>query len=132
MHKALKTVPGVWYYPAQVLRLTVLSPMLKVFCMSADECGERHLFLATSARYPAAVVDEGKVAGLVPKPVGIEVAQATVVENGNGNGVYRTTDKGEVYPEKDVLENYRKEGLGKVVLEHTIAVCERARKGLES
>ena len=129
MHKALKTVPGLWYYPAQLLRITVLSTMLKIVCMSADESGERTLFLATSARYPAAMVDEqgGKVAGLVPIPAGLGAAGATVVKDAKGNGVYRTTGTGEVYPEKTILEKYRNEGLGKVVLEHTIAVCERAQ-----
>lgn len=129
-HKALKTVPGLWYYPAQLLRVTVFSPVLmKIFCMSAEESGERTLFLATSARYPPAVVDEegGKVAGLVQIPAGLDVARATVVRNGKGNGVYRTTEKGEVYPETALLEKYRNEELEKTVLEHTIAVCERAR-----
>lgn len=97
--------------------------------MSAEECGERTLFLASSARYPAALVDEegGKVAGLVQIPPGLGVARATVVQDGKGNGVYRTTEKGEVYPENAILQKYRNEGLGKTVLEHTIAVCERAR-----
>ena len=132
LHKALKTVPGFAHYPAQLLRLTILSPLLEITCMSADECGERMLFLATNSYYPAAVVGEGKMAGLVPIPKGLGVAGATVVKDGKGNGVYRTTGKGEVYPEKNILEKYRKEGLGKVVLEHTIAICERARKGAES
>lgn len=97
--------------------------------MSAQEAGERTLLLATSARYPAAVVDEkdGKIPGFVPISNAIGVAQSTVGKDGKGNGVYRTTEKGEVYPEKKILEKYRDEGVGKVVLEHTIAVLERAR-----
>jgi len=68
------------------------------------------------------VVDEerGKVAGLVPIPAGLGVARATVVQDGKENGVYRTT-------EKAILEKYRNEGLEKTVLEHTIALCDRAR-----
>jgi len=97
--------------------------------MSAQEAGERTLFLATSARYPAAVVneDDGKTPGFVEVSNAIGVAQSTVVKDGKGNGVYRTTDKGEVYPEKKILEKYRDEEVGRVVLEHTLAVFERAR-----
>jgi hypothetical protein len=127
--KALKTVPGLWHYPAQLLRITILGPMLRIFCMSAQEAGERTLFLATSARYPAAVVDEedGKIPGFVQVSDAIGVAQSTVVQDGKGNGVYRTTEKGEVYPEKKILEKYRDEGVGKVVLEHTLGVFERVQ-----
>jgi hypothetical protein len=127
--KALKTVPGIWHYPAQLLRITILGPMLRMFCMSAQEVGERALFLATSARYPAAVVDEkdGKATGFVQVSNSIGIAQSTVVKDGKGNGVYRTTEKGEVYPEKKILEKYRDEGVGKVVFEHTLAVLEKAR-----
>jgi hypothetical protein len=63
----------------------------------------------------------------VPIPARLGVARATVVQDGKGNGVYRTTEKGEVYPEKAILEKYRNEGLEKTVLEHTIALWERAR-----
>jgi hypothetical protein len=127
--KALKTVPGFWHYPAQLLRITIVGPMLRIFCMSAQEAGERTLFLATSARYPAAVVNEedGKIPGFMQVSNAIGVAQSTVVKDGKGNGVYRTTEKGEVCPEKKILEKYRAEGVGKVVLEHTISVFERAQ-----
>jgi hypothetical protein len=103
--------------------------MLRVFCISAQEAGERMLFLATSARYPAAIVDEkeGKTPGFVLISLAMNVVQSTVMSDGRGKGVYKTTDKGDVYPEKQILEKYRYEGVGKVVLEHALAVCERAR-----
>ena len=110
-------MPGLWHCPAQLLRVTVLSLMTKIACMYAQESGERTLFLATSTCYPAAVVDEegGKVAVLVPVLAELGVARATVVKNGKGNGVDRTTGKGEVYLKKAILEKYIDEALGKVV-----------------
>lgn len=48
-----------------------------------EECGERHLYLATSARYPAASVENGGGSG-VPLGDGVEVARGTTAEVGNG------------------------------------------------
>jgi hypothetical protein len=52
----------------------------------------------------------------------VRVEKATVVREGNGNGVYRTTWNGDVYPENKVLEQYRDEGEGKRVWEYTLGI----------
>jgi hypothetical protein len=51
----------------------------------------------------------------------VSIAKAAVVLEGKGNGVYRTTWNGDVYPENKVLEHYRDEGEGKRVWEFTRA-----------
>jgi hypothetical protein len=48
----------------------------------------------------------------VPLINGISVAKVTVVREGKGNGVYRSTWNGDVCPDNKVLEQYREEGRG--------------------
>ncbi len=54
-------------------------------CVPIEECGERHLYLATSARYPPAGVDNGGGSG-VPLGDGVELARGTT--GAVGNGIY--------------------------------------------
>jgi len=61
-------------------------------CIPIEECGERHLFLATSAKYPSANMDEDNGCG-VPLADGVAMARGT-----NGmlrSGVYSVGWEGE-------------------------------------
>jgi hypothetical protein len=90
---------------------TLLGPL---FYISNEECGERHVFLATSARFPAAA-KSGDVASGVPLSDGIAVAKGT---NGEvGSGVYSVDWKGESTGPKveKLLAKLRREGAGEKV-----------------
>jgi hypothetical protein len=72
------------------------------------ECGERHVFLMTSAKYPAREPVEG-TSGIALAD-GIEVATGT--DGKVGSGVYSVDENGESYGFKtvDVMAKLRKEG----------------------
>ena len=52
-------------------------------CVPIEECGERQLYLATSARYPPASASSDRSSG-VPLGHGVEVAVGTTGEIGSG------------------------------------------------
>ncbi|KAH8693292.1 hypothetical protein BGW36DRAFT_37796 [Talaromyces proteolyticus] len=86
-----------------------------LFATPIDEAGERHVFLATSARFPAG----GKSAAAgVPAPSGIMVARGTNGES--GSGVYSVTNDGETAPLKveQLLGRMRKDGTAQKAWSH--------------
>lgn len=128
LDKALASVKGMMWLPAQIPRFTILPVYSHLLATSPDVVGERILFLATSCRYPPAADHElkGHVDGLAACPAGLPVARSTVMKEGRGNGVYRIDSNCEACKESKMLEKYREEGLGKVVLDHVEGVWERA------
>jgi hypothetical protein len=128
MNHFFANAPGVWWPLAQVPRFTILPLFKKLVFISADEAGERTLFVATSARYPPAVDHKtlGKLGGWVERPAGVTVARSTVMQEGVGNGVYRTDWTGNEQKESKALNTLREEGVGKAVLKHTLHMFETA------
>jgi len=126
----LGTASGLLWYPALIPRYTIVPLYTHLLCISAEEAGERTLFLATSAKYPAAKEHEltRKVGGWADLPYGVGAARATVMKDGVGNGVYRTTWDGESCKESKLLDGYREDSLGRLVYEHTMGVFEKAVK----
>ncbi|KUJ11754.1 uncharacterized protein LY89DRAFT_739170 [Mollisia scopiformis] len=120
--RLLSTAPGIFYYPAALASFLVL-PILNLFSTSEDEAGERGLFLVTSARYPPA---KPKTEFVGVEVQGIPVATASVVKDGQGNGVYRLTSDDESAPESPVLPGYRLDHVDKTVWEETVAAWDRA------
>ena len=81
------------------------------------EAGERHVFLATSARYPAGT--NGDAASGVPLAGGVVISRGT---NGkSGSGVYSVDWDGESAGPKveELLADFRKEGMVEKVWKHT-------------
>jgi hypothetical protein len=72
------------------------------------ECGERHVFLMTSAKYPARMALEGTSG--VALMDGVEVARGA--DGKVGSGVYSVDENGESFGSKteEVMTNLRKEG----------------------
>lgn len=128
MDHMLDSTPGLLWYPAQIPRYTILPVYTHLFATAPEIVGEKILFLATSCMYPPASDHEmtGHVDGLVERPARVAAARPTVVKDGRGNGVYRTNWNCEVCKESKMLDEYREEGLGNVVLEHAMGVFERA------
>lgn len=92
-----------------------------------EECGERHLFLATSARYASRSTGEkGKGSGDgVQLEDGVGVARGT---DGNlGSGVYSVGSDGESATPKveKLLAALRKDGMVEKVWEHSLGEFKR-------
>ena len=104
----------------------VVGPLIYV---PNQECGERHLFLATSARYPAGT--SGDTASGVPLAGGVAVARAT--SGKSGGGVYSVGSDGESSGPKveKLLANFRKDGMVEKVWKHTEEEFKRIT-GLET
>ncbi|KAL9129566.1 MAG: hypothetical protein Q9175_007263 [Cornicularia normoerica] len=94
---------------------TLTSPMLTWY--SGQECGERHLFLATSARFPARS-NRDLTSGV---PLTGEVAVARGTNGESGSGVYSVDLAGESSgPEvEELLAKFRKEGVVEKFWKHT-------------
>lgn len=121
--RLLATVPGILSIPATIVSWALL-PIVNLFSYTVEEAGERGLFIATSARYPPA---QPKTAYLgVELPKGVHVAEASVVKEGKGNGMYRLGGNDESAAEAPILVEYRADDVGKKVWEETQAVWERA------
>ena len=121
--RLMQTAPGLWAWPAWVARWAVV-PLISLFATTAEEAGERGLFLATSARYPPA--DPTGEGFMVLPPKGVDIAKSSNEKDGKGNGVYRIDNYGESAPDTPVLAGYRKEEAGKTIWESTEAVWKRA------
>lgn len=135
-----------WPWLGWLLERTLL-PLMTPFAVSLKEVGERSVFYATSARYPArdaladgastattsarqeatAAWDRGseKIPG-VPLPDGLNVAQGAGNNGRVGGGAYLVGWNGE-HRENKVMAGFRKEEMGSKVWEHTLGVFERVR-----
>ena len=111
-----------WYFPLRFLFMRGVLPVVKLFTVSPQESGERHLFHATSARYPPAGV-RNPPGGGVALPNGLEVAIGS--DWREGSGCYLLNWNGETIGDKKLLEEYRKKEMGKKIWEHTQEVFDR-------
>lgn len=86
-------------------------PLFSFLAVPLEESGQRHLFCATSKRYP---------------PRCAVTAEAARGSNGEqGSGVYSLNWDGEPAKQKDFLAEYRARGMGETVWAHTLDVFER-------
>ena len=98
-------------------------------CVPLEECGERQLHLATSARYPPASA-AGEGGSGVPLGDGVDVARGTTGEI--GNGIYSVGwDGTSASPTvQKLLAGYRFKGMVEEVWRHTESEFDRiANKG---
>ncbi|KAK9241715.1 hypothetical protein V1506DRAFT_574791 [Lipomyces tetrasporus] len=95
-------------------------------CVPLEESGERHLYLATSARFPAA----GKGVLSVPLGEGEEVAVGSTGEV--GGGMYSVGWDGESASEgvRELLKGLRETGMVEEVWKHTEGEFKRITGGL--
>ena len=115
-----------WFAPLRVLFLWLVVPIVSLVSpdhVSLQESGERHVFAATSARYPPAGVKDPPAAG-VALPEGVEVAKGW--DMNEGSGCYLLSWNGETTGDAKLLEAYRKRDMGKKIWEHTQKVFDRA------
>lgn len=112
-----------WALPWRVLFRRMVLPLMKLFTTSLPESGQRHLFHATSARYPPAEVKDPPGAG-VARPKGVETAKGADWED--GTGCYLLGYNGETIGDKKLMDEYRHRGMGKKIWQHTQEVFDRA------
>lgn len=96
-------------------------------CVPIEECGERHLYLATSARFPPARVGDDGGSG-VPLVDGVDLARGTTGEV--GNGMYSVGwDGTSASPEVEkLLAGYRDKGIVQEIWRHTESEFNRITK----
>lgn len=110
--------------------LKVLTPVISLFAVSADETGERQLFHATSGLYPPAKPADGSAtAAGSPAPKGVSVMKG--MDGKVGSGGYNVLWDGEIIKKNAILEEYQKKGVGQIVWEHTVATFEKVDKSTE-
>jgi hypothetical protein len=102
-----------------VLVMAIIGPLIYI---PIKESGERHLFFATSAKYPARL---GEDASGVPLVDGVEVARG--IDGEVGSGVYSIHWSGAHSGEKVVrlLDSLRGQAMVRKVWEHTVGEFER-------
>ncbi|KAM3440318.1 hypothetical protein NHJ13734_003336 [Beauveria thailandica] len=108
--------------PAGRVVSAVLGTMLSPFMVPIEESGERHLFAATTDRFP-------------PKAAGSATQQGDVAVGSNGvkgSGCYWSNWDGEVFPENKKLSRTREEGAVDKVIQHTEEVYARCTERLET
>lgn len=105
--------------PLRWLFMRLAIPLLKAVTASLDEVGQRHLFHATSARYPP---NKGQPKG-VPLPDGVQVTEGS--DGQRGSGCYLLGPSGETVGDRKLLEEYCSRQMGKQIWEHTREVFMR-------
>ncbi|KAL0565211.1 hypothetical protein V5O48_016815 [Marasmius crinis-equi] len=108
--------------------ITALSKVtVPLFAMPNEECGERHVFLATSAKYPPAKLNGNGQAGA---PLGENISVARGTDGKMGSGVYAIDRDGESASPavETLLAKFRKEGVVERLREHTTKEIERITK----
>lgn len=109
--------------PMKFVFRKAIMPCAKLMTMGLPESGQRLLFTATSARYPPAGVQEPPGSG-VAIPAGADVVTGSDWKK--GSGCYLLSPQGEPVGDKQLLEEYRKNGWDKKIWEHTQEVFDRA------
>ncbi|KAK5003954.1 hypothetical protein LTR28_009527 [Elasticomyces elasticus] len=97
----------------------VLMPVVRLVGYSTTEAGERVLFAATSARFPAKAAHAAEDGGVVEKGSDGRV----------GSGVYLVNGDSSVVPGNKQLQALRADDVGPKVYEHTMEEFERIAKG---
>lgn len=105
-----------------------LTPILRFFVTSLDECGERVLFLASQARFPPKGTSVDRADGAVTDEVHVAVGTDLTV----GSGAYGVSLDAEVTPEARMRKTYdqlRADGAGDVLVAHTEKVFAEIKAG---
>jgi hypothetical protein len=106
--------------PAGRVLSAVLTPLLKPFMVPLDESGERHLFAATSGRFPPKAEAEGREGDIAAGSDGTK-----------GSGCYWLNWDSEVFPPNKKIQSTRLQGAVEKVMQHTDEVfkqvCEEGK-----
>lgn len=104
----------------------VLTPVISLFAVGAEETGARQLFLATSGMYPPAKPAAGSTTAVgTPLPNGMSVM--TGIDGKVGGGSYAVDWDGKNSEKKSILDEYHAKGVGKIVWEHTMETFQKIK-----
>lgn len=133
MAKANPTVSFVHSFPGAVktgfvneagfavrAAINLVAVLFSPFFMDLGESGERHLYAATSAVYPARHGDEA----------GVDIGTEKVIKGSAGetcSGAYLVGSDGEFKANEKVLKMLREKDAGPKVWEHTVKTIEAIR-----
>ena len=108
----------------------VMSPIVRLFSVPADECGERMLFLATP-RFPARkeAGREGAAQGEQATTGAGDPEIATGTDGRRGSGAYAVGQNGEVIPLKKTYAKIREEEMKAKTWDHTMKAFEEIEAG---
>ena len=116
-----ESLPGL---PGVLMR-TAVWLFLHFFYMDAEECGQRQMYMATSARFPPGSAGGNGAAN------GVSLVDDTVpaksIDGKPAGGFYSLTEHGDPIPDKKInlLLGYKKDGTQEVVWKHTMETFER-------
>lgn len=99
-------------------------PLMWPFSVNIDESGQRHLFHATSAQYPASGLHAGSDAQGTVVPDGLQVAIGST--GASGSGAYLMNWKGETFAAGKKMQKMREQGVAEKVWEHTTGLLDDA------
>lgn len=111
--------------PISTLYNYVMWPLMWPVSVNLKESGERHLFHATSARYPGR---GGEAAGQGVPVAGGGAGVAKGSDGRVGSGAYLMNWKGETSVAGKTMQRYREEGMPEVVWRHTVDLLQSAVK----
>ena len=108
----------------------VFSPVVRLFSVPADECGERMLFLATP-RFPAREeTGEEGTAECGQTTTSAEHVEIAIGTSGRrGSGAYAVNSDGETIPTKKTYAKIREEGMKVKTWDHTMKAFEEIEAG---
>lgn len=116
-----ESMPGVL---GTIVR-TIVWALGRFFYMNPEECGQRQIFMATSARFPSAAAsgdEDAPGVGLVDN-----LAQAMSLDGNSGGGAYSINEHADPIPEKKalMLRGYTTDGTKEAVWRHTMETFKR-------
>lgn len=103
----------------------VAGPLLAPWTVGLHETGERHLFMATSNRYPPSELPNESSCGAPAEKNGVAEGSDGV----RGSGAYLVNWDGQIQKQnRDLLEEYRRTGMAERIWKHTTAVFDSCSK----
>ncbi|RDW64360.1 uncharacterized protein DSM5745_09771 [Aspergillus mulundensis] len=99
------------------LAISALMVLARPWEIPLEESGERHLYAATSPRFPARMYKGG----------GTDAAEGS--EGYPGSGFYRLSSTGSTYKSSRIMQAYREDGVRDVIWKHTLDVFAKVRGG---
>ncbi|KAL5087933.1 hypothetical protein Trisim1_007339 [Trichoderma cf. simile WF8] len=107
----------------------VAGPLLAPWTVGLHETGERHLFMATSNRYPPSELPNDSRCGAPTEKNGVAEGSDGV----RGSGAYLLNWDGQIQKQnRDLLEEYRRTGMAERIWKHTMAVFDSCSKDRDS
>ncbi|KAE8381492.1 short-chain dehydrogenase/reductase [Aspergillus bertholletiae] len=113
----VKTSLGRDSHPITKLALNALMVLAKPWEVPFEESGERHLYAATSPRFPPQSCKDN----------GNDTAEGS--DGHTGSGFYRLGSDGSTYKPSKVMEEYRRDGVRDNIWKHTLDIFANVRGG---